>query len=500
MIPGRGKNKSIFEQGSAYKDENDAGLSYARIISVSADKRNCEIITWGSGLSDKYFREAQIVAMDTERDGGEAISIPRKNSLAIVAIMGSQAFILGFIRSNSVDGAPIWGNEIQLRQGDKLFTTKALNRLSVRSSGLVEAVAAPGALQTIWSPKDKSINEVCRDKITLASGGKHEWRYDLNTTLCREKKLYKKDGAQSSVIIEERGHTAGFSPAKIADLVLYSQRMGTLPPGLPDIPVTQFFREIDIFGLRTTYIGPTTLGVTTGFSKIEDGLLAHLQYSIGAAKQVSLKADGLLGDVNLDLLKLIKIDMTPSSGGGFALKTPLMNIAIEPSGAYTITNGMGSLPGAEVSAIAVSPLGAFSIRNKIAEVSIKETGDISLKNKTVSAEFTATGDTKISNVAKGYDIAATAAGEVSVTTLTKAGIKMGQGKVALGGPAAELLDILDQFIDEVTLIVTGLSTETHMGNMGLPTLAVPAMKKPYVDGIAKITNIKILLASIKGSL
>ena len=77
MIPGRGKNKSIFEQGSAYKDENDAGLSYARIISVSADKRNCEIITWGSGLSDKYFREAQIVAMDTERDGGEAISIPR---------------------------------------------------------------------------------------------------------------------------------------------------------------------------------------------------------------------------------------------------------------------------------------------------------------------------------------------------------------------------------------------------------------------------------------
>lgn len=494
------RSKYIYENGGQYKEENDVGMSYARVLSVSADNRNCEIITFGAGLSDKYFPEAQIISMDTGREGDEFISIPRRGALCIVNILGCQAYILGFIRPNSVSGAPIWGNEIQLRQGDKLIGTKAGNRLTVRSNGLIEVLAVKGGLQTVWSPSDDSITELCSNKITTSSAGKESWEVDLETSLCRHRQLFKKDVAQTSVIIEERGHTAGFGLDGLVDPILYKQSMGTLPPGLSDIPITQFYREIDIFGVRKTYIGPTTAGITTGFEKIEDGFLGSLEYNIGVAKQVHLEADGLTGDTLLNLFKLINLEMTPSSGGGVILKTPLMSLEIEPSGGYKFTNGVGTLPGAEVSSLSVSPVGALTFKNNIAEASIAESGDISIKNKTVEIGVTATGDTSIISTSKAYAIEAKGSGEISATDQMKGALKIAQGKVALGGATAEVLDLFSQVLKEMDTLLTNMGAEKHIGNMGVPTTLAPDAVANYKSSQVALTAISKQLDAIKGSL
>ena len=494
------RNKCIYENGSQYKNENDVGMAYARVLSVSADKRSCEISTFGAGLSDKYFPEAQVVSMDTGRAGDEFISIPRRGALCIVTILGCQAYIVGFIRPNSVSGAPIWGNELQLRQGDKLLGTKAGNRLTIRSNGLIEAVATKGGLQTIWSPSDDSITELCSNKITTVSAGKESWETDLYTTLCKHRRLYKKDVAQTSVIIEERGHTAGFSPEGLADIILYKQSMGTLPPGLSDIPITQFYREVDIFGVRKTYIGATSAGVTFGFEKIEDGFLSQLTYNIGPSKQVHLEANGITGDVMLDLFKLINLEMKPSGGGGVILKTPLMSLEIEPSGAYKIINGVGTLPGAEVSSVSVSASGGFVFKNPTAEASIAESGDIAIKNKSVEVGITATGDTSVTNTSKAYTIEATASGGITATEKGKGSLKLSGGKVALGGASAELLDLFSQVLKEMDTLLTNMGAEKHIGNMGVPTTLAPDAVANYKTSQAALQAIAQQLEGIKGSL
>jgi len=72
------------------------------------------------------------------------------------------------------------------------------------------------------------------------------------------------------------------------------------------------------------------------------------------------------------------------------------------------------------------------------------------------------------------------------------------GLIGLGSPAAELLDLFDKTLDEIVNLTTAMATETHIGNLGYST-APPINSANYLAVQAKITVIKTLLATIKGS-
>jgi len=96
---------------------------------------------------------------------------------------------------------------------------------------------------------------------------------------------------------------------------------------------------------------------------------------------------------------------------------------------------------------------------------------------------------------------ATAAGEAEV----KGGILGGAlkinsaGLVALGNSAAELLDLVDQLLTQLIALTTALQAETHIGNLGFPTL-IPINSPTYLTIQTSLTAIKVLLNLIKGTL
>jgi hypothetical protein len=73
------------------------------------------------------------------------------------------------------------------------------------------------------------------------------------------------------------------------------------------------------------------------------------------------------------------------------------------------------------------------------------------------------------------------------------------GQVAIGGPTAELLDLVDQTLDQIIDTLTALSNEKHTGNLGYPT-SPPLNAASYIAAQTQVTLIKTLLATIKGSL
>ena len=80
------------------------------------------------------------------------------------------------------------------------------------------------------------------------------------------------------------------------------------------------------------------------------------------------------------------------------------------------------------------------------------------------------------------------AGNVDIRDPLKAGINISQGKVAIGSPVAELLDLVDQLIDAFVQAPTLVSTGTGPSSPITPPTSI------------KLTLIKTLLTTIKGTL
>lgn len=95
----------------------------------------------------------------------------------------------------------------------------------------------------------------------------------------------------------------------------------------------------------------------------------------------------------------------------------------------------------------------------------------------------------------GYGVQA---GTVDLKDTLGAGLKIANGMVALGGPTAELLDLVDQIIDSIVKSNTAAAAiivPTAVGPSGPPTNAAL-----FTAEIAALTAIKILLTTIKGTL
>lgn len=151
-------------------------------------------------------------------------------------------------------------------------------------------------------------------------------------------------------------------------------------------------------------------------------------------------------------------------------------------GDYSIASKLGNF-------IASLDIGNAEITAKI--------GDITLEATAGHFQIHSLQDTALLSDAGNVDIEATAGDVMLNGSLAK--MKLSQGKVALGGPAAELLDLFDQFIDVVKTVFDVLALETHTGNLGYPT-SPPLNAAQYTQASVLATQIKTLLGTIKGSL
>lgn len=479
-----GKNLTPYETGHFLKEAANApGFALGTVVSVDVDSRLCSVKTWGGdrNLDDmEDTLEAQWLMWDATREGDESGATPRRGAMVLIVFVSDMAYILGAIRPINEEGLPLYGNEAQIREGDKVLSTKALNKIAVRSNQVVEIVAKPGALQTIYQPKDNTLAHLAQNHQLIVSGGRSEWTTNNLLFSSKKREIVRRDSFQAMVLMEEKG---------FVDLMtVYKNSIGPVIPPINEVTLPIFQETIDIFGSREILIQP---GIPGGIKINQDALGPLYSMKMGLLPQFSLDINGLLGMVDIDVNKLIQISLM-GLDGSISIQNKIGSFNIMGTGDIALANKVGGFT--------MSPVGDFSMYNKVSEVSGTAAGDITIKNPLVETKIGVDGSLAIKNKA-AYTIEASAAGEISIKNIAKGGLKISPaGMVALGGPTAELLDILDQFIDEVTAVVTGLTTETHMGNMGLPTLPDPSKKKPYIEGIAKITKIKAMLATIKGSL
>ena len=78
-------------------------------------------------------------------------------------------------------------------------------------------------------------------------------------------------------------------------------------------------------------------------------------------------------------------------------------------------------------------------------------------------------------------------------------LKLGKGKVGLGGVTAELLDLFNQTLTQLISTLTDIQAETHVGNLGFPT-SPPVNTAAFASLQASVTQIQTLLGTIKGGI
>jgi hypothetical protein len=100
--------------------------------------------------------------------------------------------------------------------------------------------------------------------------------------------------------------------------------------------------------------------------------------------------------------------------------------------------------------------------------------------------------------ATGVNISSSALADITITGGGDAALVLSGGTVALGGPAGELLDIVDQIIDvvdETLTNITAITVPTSVGPSGPPTNSAA-----FIATQATLATIKATLGLIKGSL
>jgi len=133
-------------------------------------------------------------------------------------------------------------------------------------------------------------------------------------------------------------------------------------------------------------------------------------------------------------------------------------------------------------------VGSLAAYAKLGDISVKsDAGNISGKTTAGNISF----ETTAGNVS-----GKTTAGDLTLEgSLGK--LKLGKGKVGLGGPAAEIVDSVIQLMTQLDALLTGLQAETHIGNLGYPS-SPPLNVAAYIGVQVQINVLKSLLTTIKG--
>lgn len=437
---------TIYERSGGLNRLNKNGIALGKITHVDAKTRFCEVKTFFGepGLIDLHLPKVQWLSTDSNPAGDESTSIPRVGSTGLVFFVGGTAFIWGYFKATSPAKGAVTGKEVaDLKEGDKIIATVGGNRIIVRANASIE-IQSTDTLRTIYFPKDGLLADICEAYTFKGDGGTESWKIinEANQTLY--KRETRMDLARTNLVYEEMGAVDGAT-------VIKRTTIGPGIPGIEGIQLPVFKFEQDITGKTTCEVGLAGTGLSIEMTPLGDFTMKNL-----------------LSQVNL------------AASGDWEFKTPAGTFKMSTAGDAEFTNTASGK-------LSVTATGDVEASNPKGKYTMSATGDMEISNNGVEITGTATGDvTAKSKIGQGTLMmektgAVTLKGAIGVLKIDK------DGKIGLGGPAAELLDLLDQLLD--AFIKQPNLTMTGVGPSG--PLNPPAMML--------LTQIKVSLNIIKGS-
>ena len=364
---------TIYENSHPSRRSTDGTFCFGYVKSVDVTNRVCTVKTFfatSPSMNDKHIKNCRWLSADAGPDGDDMTSIPRSDTLALVFFVLGEPFIFGFFRAQSKKGGASGGAaKVPLTEGDKIIATRAGNYITVKANGLIQ-IQGKETLRMLFLPNKSEWLTLCRNLETKTDGGFVSWRSDdaLNTL---HRAVYRKDLAQSIVILEEKGN--------VSPKLIYRKAIG---PGITPGAALSYETTIGLDGTVTTNVG-------------------------------------LLGQV-------------------------LHSTVVKPDGSSTVT-----------------ATGNVSVTSSLGNVTAKATlGSCSMEG-------------------------------------SGGKLKLGKGKVGLGGPAGELVDLTTQALQLLIDTCTNMLKETHVGNLGYPT-SPPTNSADYAKTVADATLLKAKLKLLAG--
>ncbi len=184
-----------------------------------------------------------------------------------------------------------------------------------------------------------------------------------------------------------------------------------------------------------------------------------------------------------------EVDITGNTKLTIGAGLPVMSAEIKPTGAIAVDN---------ISDIDITTkLGSVTIKAQAKDITLNAPlGDIALLSNAGNISVKTDAGNISAQTSLGNITAQTTSGSVELNG-SLGRLKLSKGKVGIGGPAAELLDLFDQTLDGLKDLATSMATETHLGNLGYNT-SPPLNTADYIKFVATIIQIKTFLTTIKG--
>jgi hypothetical protein len=385
---------SLFEAEHPGRLEQVANIALGRIIEVDTKNRTCTVstVTGGRSINNQYIPNVQWLSADANPEGDESGGIPRKGSWGIVHFLDGQAFIGGFMKPLWKSGTTLRGNEsVKLNEGDKIISTLAGNRITVKRSGLIEMFASENLMRLII-PTNGQIADLCRTYLMEVDGGSINWMFDelLNTVWDAE---YYMNSSRTFLIREEKGFVS-------ADIV-YKKVVGPGVPGVLGSSLPVYTQSIGVTGETTTTVTPPLPEGSPSGYKSTIGPDGSIEILAGAAQSIKITAD-TLGNIGLQN-EVFKLNAT--YGGEFSVRGGALldyNFTMSPSGAVYLENKAATLN--------MSSEGDFKVTGPVVTMAIAKTGAVEITGKTFSIKISAAGviaieGTKMTMTTKtGFDI------------------------------------------------------------------------------------------------
>ena len=338
---------SIYETGHPRRMQQDAAIAFGRVVATNVSKRMVTVKTFlGKGATDDNHVECQWLNIDANPDGDESTSIPRTNTMGLVFYVNGETFFFGGFKALNALGQAVTGDESDtaLLEGDKIISTNAGNRITVKASRLIEIFATEG-LRRVYSPGDDRILDFCANWQIKTNGGSILWENSgapLNQTLWSAE--YAANINRTTVVYDQIGN--------VSSTVAYQRDVGTAFPGLRGVSVPFFTESIGIDGTYDRAIGPFGGAFTQTIGPDGSIEISNLTTSISVSPLGDVAVENAIGTFTL------------SAGGDFNLSNALGTIALAKDGSWLAEGPLASIAATAAGAISIDgSLGKGSFAN-----------------------------------------------------------------------------------------------------------------------------------------
>lgn len=417
---------SLWESKNRNRQEQAFGITLGKITAVDVPSRTCSIVTFmGQGtLNDQVINSCQWLNADANPDGDESGCIPRRGSMGLVFFVGGETFIWGFMRPQAKGGSAAQGPESpMLNEGDKIISTKAGNRITIKRSGFIE-LFSKDTLQRLMFPLGGKIVDMCQYYNLKADGGTIEWGADVDTGMCLYDAEFRQSLGRYFVVREQKGY--------ISSDIICRTTVGPAFPGAVGTSTPTYTHTIGINGETVTTVSPPQPeGTPIGYKSTigPDGSITVLS----GTGQTVIFTISATGETKLSVNSIAEASV--SASGDIALKNKVGEATISATGDIAIKN--------KVAEATMASAGDIALKNKVGEATIAAAGDIALKNKVAKLTMSSKGDIEISS-GSFFTMTVSATGEVKIDAKGKATIAAMKGlditvsagpvKIEAGGP------------------------------------------------------------------